>query len=240
MNHCITNRTATKAFTLIELLVVIAIIAILASILFPVFGRAREMARRTSCLSNQKQLGLGFLQYIQDYDETLPGATNGPSGPGLLGGWIYFTKFPADATGGIPGYDPRYGSIYPYVKNTQVYICPDDSKGRINGDSYAANSCVFNGSGTFIPGKILSAFSTTSSFILLLEEVEDPANTDSDSSNDAYFLAPKNGIGGDLISTRHMNGSNFTFIDGHTKFYQVSQIVANGLIYGDPTLTACP
>ncbi|RYG66851.1 DUF1559 domain-containing protein, partial [bacterium] len=63
-----------QAFTLIELLVVIAIIAILAAILFPVFGRARENARRSSCQSNLKQIGLGIIQYVQDYDEKFPSA----------------------------------------------------------------------------------------------------------------------------------------------------------------------
>ena len=66
------NIKNTKGFTLIELLVVIAIIAILAAILFPVFARARENARRTSCLNNMKQIGLGFMQYTQDYDEKYP------------------------------------------------------------------------------------------------------------------------------------------------------------------------
>jgi prepilin-type N-terminal cleavage/methylation domain-containing protein len=68
----------TRGFTLIELLVVIAIIAILAAILFPVFARAREKARQTSCLSNVKQLTLGILMYAQDYDERLPFGYNGP------------------------------------------------------------------------------------------------------------------------------------------------------------------
>src|SRR5436190_15559888 len=97
-------------FTLIELLVVIAIIAILAAILFPVFGRARENARRSSCQSNLKQLGLGLLQYTQDYDEMLPAGYNGvpPAGNGFWGtGWA--------------------GCIYPYVKNGQVYVCPNDT-----------------------------------------------------------------------------------------------------------------
>src|SRR5262249_11511404 len=98
-----------RAFTLIELLVVIAIIAILAAILFPVFAKARENARRTSCTSNLKQMGLGILQYTQDYDETFPlsvtASTSTTSNPPV--GW-------ADA-------------IQPYVKNTQIYQCPSDS-----------------------------------------------------------------------------------------------------------------
>ena len=68
------NRSHRNAFTLIELLVVIAIIAILAAILFPVFAQAREKARSASCLSNEKQIGLGLMMYTQDYDETYPTA----------------------------------------------------------------------------------------------------------------------------------------------------------------------
>ncbi len=96
-----------KGFTLIELLVVIAIIAILAAILFPVFARAREKARQTSCLSNVKELGLGVLMYAQDYDERFPDWM----------GW----------NGGDVNNHPEkrwYWKIYPYVKNQQIYACP--------------------------------------------------------------------------------------------------------------------
>lgn len=94
-----------RGFTLIELLVVIAIIAILAAILFPVFARAREKARQTSCLSNCKQIGLAYMQYAQDYDETYPVWRNNMG-----------------TTGGDDVY--WYEAIYPYVKNDQVYTCP--------------------------------------------------------------------------------------------------------------------
>ena len=103
-----------KAFTLIELLVVIAIIAILAAILFPVFGRARENARRSSCQSNLKQIGLGILQYSQDYDEKLVQANYDNQGGG--GG------FASNITTDYKWMD----AIYPYTKGQQVFSCLSD------------------------------------------------------------------------------------------------------------------
>ena len=97
-------------FTLIELLVVIAIIAILAAILFPVFAQAREKARAISCLSNLKQSGLGTLMYVEDYDEYFPINIYAPYG--LSAGSCIMT------------YDQE---IQPYVKNSQIDVCPDDS-----------------------------------------------------------------------------------------------------------------
>lgn len=96
-----------RGFTLIELLVVIAIIAILAAILFPVFAQAREKARQISCLSNTKQMGLAYMQYLQDYDET----------------FVFSQRWGGAGQG-------WGGHIYPYVKNTAVYTCPDDSLQR--------------------------------------------------------------------------------------------------------------
>jgi prepilin-type N-terminal cleavage/methylation domain-containing protein len=115
------NKHYNFGFTLIELLVVIAIIAILAAILFPVFAKVREKARQTACLSNEKQIGLAYMQYVQDYDETFEfSQTFGVAGAG----WA--------------------GRVYPYVKSKQVYICPDDGWARPgwkpNIVSYAQNT----------------------------------------------------------------------------------------------------
>src|SRR5256885_13113510 len=105
-------RKENRAFTLIELLVVIAIIAILAAILFPVFAQAREKARGISCISNEKQVGLGILMYVQDYDETFP---------------VYFYNVPPQKAD--PPFTPDEPettvgwneAIYPYIKNIQLF-----------------------------------------------------------------------------------------------------------------------
>ena len=102
----VTRQTKKTGFTLIELLVVIAIIAILAAILFPVFARARENARRASCQSQEKQIALGFKQYLQDYDELYP----------TVGNWA-------------PALDP-------YMKSTQIFKCPSDSAAGTNSYAY--------------------------------------------------------------------------------------------------------
>jgi len=118
-----------KGFTLIELLVVIAIIAILAAILFPVFAKVREKARQTSCLSNEKQLGLAFAQYTQDNDESFP------TDPNVYGqGWA--------------------GRIYPYVVSTGVFGCPDDPTQPADA-GFTKLSYAFNGNlyGIFAPGQ---------------------------------------------------------------------------------------
>ena len=127
-----TTQHRRGGFTLVELLVVIAIISILAAILFPVFARARENARRSSCQSNLKQIGLGIMQYTQDYDETMPYATHGTD-------WLT-----ARGTGWMD-------DVQPYVKSMQVFTCPSmvfgTNQGPLNGTasptfawgSYTAN-----------------------------------------------------------------------------------------------------
>src|SRR5688500_12861258 len=100
----IRRNSVKRGFTLIELLVVIAIIALLAAILFPVFARARENARKSSCQNNLKQIGLGIKQYVQDYDEMYPMRGN------AIGNWQQ--------------------QIFPYIKTTQLFACPSNTDNK--------------------------------------------------------------------------------------------------------------
>ena len=100
-----------KGFTLIELLVVIAIIAILAAILFPVFAKAREKARQSSCLSNLKQLGTAGMMYMQDYDET---------------SWLTSANHMSNCASHDTPDAIWYRALQPYVKNEQIFLCPSD------------------------------------------------------------------------------------------------------------------
>ena len=122
MSHRLSLRKKSPSgFTLIELLVVIAVISILAAILFPVFARARENARRASCQSNLKQIGLGLLQYTQDYDEQ------------MIADWYGTTGSPLTSD------DANYkwmDASYSYIKSVQIFVCPSDSADTVHKAKY--------------------------------------------------------------------------------------------------------
>jgi len=159
------NRTTRKGFTLIELLVVIAIIAILAAILFPVFAKAREKARQSSCANNLKQLALGSAMYVQDFDEKFPSGNTGVWGQ-------------ATVTNAATNPDGWAAQIFSEVKSTGVYKCPDDSTTATAPSvpiSYAYNANVTG-------GVALATFISTTSTVLLFEVsgvTGDPTNSTS-------------------------------------------------------------
>ncbi len=212
-------------FTLIELLVVIAIIAILAAILFPVFARAREKARQTSCLSNCKQMGLAAMMYLQDYDSTYPKAY----------------LFPACNMGSL-GYN--YGNWYvllvPYVKNGQIYVCPSLSANKSGstysiaalGIKYASLGYGWNigtqasgytdGFGYYYgdgqPYRTEATITSPAETIL----IGDISNY---SGNYNYLVHVPNGTG--YLPNLHNNGGNYAYADGHAKWLTQSDAIGH-------------
>ena len=217
-----------RAFTLIELLIVISIIAILAAILFPVFARARENARRTSCLSNLKQISLAFIQYSQDYDERTP-----------------LTSYPATNISWTTG-------AAAYMKSTQIFRCPSDSSTIWNAPasppihnyystSYAMNAYMA-GSNKYAH---LATIQSPSRVVVLadsnglLRDHFHPFNWVIDAEYAAYAAAQvppvsytppaswtldaTDGQPGEFPRTRHLEGFNVTYCDGHVKWTKWSQ-----------------
>jgi prepilin-type N-terminal cleavage/methylation domain-containing protein/prepilin-type processing-associated H-X9-DG protein len=247
------RRARSSGFTLIELLVVIAIIAILASILFPVFGRARENARRSACQSNLKQIGLGIMQYTQDYDETFPGATMGYGGAGCAG----------TGNGEYVANCMKWMDLtQPYIKSTQIFDCPSDSapNGRYqlpaalnptNPRTTRAFGSYSTNMGYWGVANAAGPITTYSSYGASLSAVASPATTimiaDASNPNEStpYFYAGTStnnftvgtvngvnvvrGYGGGVVNNgpieRHLETSNILFADGHVKSLKVTSLM---------------
>ena len=219
------NKTA---FTLIELFVVIAIIAILAAILFPVFARARENARRSSCQSNLKQIGLGLAQYVQGYDEKLPyGAWSQSSGVNIT--WRAAT--------------------YPYTKSTQVFACPSNTRNNLNTDwdtttgfgrfpiSYAANGQDFGTGNDFMP----FAWEDSSTNVAKIDNVATTVAVVEVSGYLPIYNAVDalNTADREQLKVLHLQTANFLFADGHVKSLK-APASCSGAYSWSITGAACP
>ncbi len=208
-----------SGFTLIELLVVIAIIAILAAILFPVFARAREKARQTSCLSNLKQIGLGALMYAQDYDGFFP--------------TMYWTPVAGYDSGVSRGGITVLDAVQPYVKNAQIWRCPSSSEviyTHTNSVQQVSNymfSCyvVLNGGATNRALLHNSFSGNTGRTDYPGPYTFDPANVMLMSEYPGTYRTwvP---YWGTTNPTPHNEGQNMLFGDGHAKWMSRSNLIS--------------
>lgn len=230
-----------KGFTLIELLVVIAIIAILAAILFPVFARARENARRASCQSNLKQIGLGTMMYLQDHDERYPFGKQARAG--LDSSWSS-TVIPNDHEWATASniFWPLF--ITPYTKSIQVYRCPSSSyNSRAFYGHYGANILMLRDDGGTATALAQAAIPSVTTTYMIMDAGRYRLNpTDVKrvaGGGDCEYL-PGTGPGSaanlpalasgcsvspqDYTNGRHFGGVNMVFADGHVKWLK-SQLV---------------
>lgn len=206
-----------RGFTLVELLVVIAIIGILAAILFPVFARARENARRTSCLSNLKQISLGYMMYIQDYDE----------------------RFPANFAypGGAP-YLSYFAAVTSYLKSKQVWYCPSHSSDVTLGSNGAwgpwqtTDRSVHYYQNYLIGGN--DVVSSASYIRKHIADIKTPAEvfllweTDPSLIFSNYNQVWSRNAGRPGYNTGdagiHLEGDNYVYVDGHVKWHKRSAV----------------
>ena len=215
-----------SAFTLIELLVVIAIIAILAAILFPVFARARENARRSSCISNMKQIGLGIMQYAQDYDEQMV----------LIG-----TQSSSSCT------RPWGENIQPYMKSKQVFKCPSSTSEAVVACSDVANRVFANyvanganyqtasnqGFGYDRPLDMVQ-WDTGTVRSTSLAQITSPSQSievvEYEGTGNRSNVATTSSTNGMFDFTNHLAMTNYLFVDGHVKSFKPRNTLVVGSV----------
>lgn len=220
MSETSKKKRHRQAFTLIELLIVVSIISILAAVLFPVFARARESARKTSCLSNLKQLGTAWLMYAQDYDEKTAIAVY-YHGTDEEVAWDFTLDY-SDVDWSDPDPTPKSspGVLDPYSKSGQIHTCPSfygEAWGRPH-TGYAYNISYIGGEGPYGGGPLLHESA-------ILAAINDPAGTvlftEGGYGNPVnahnYLRAPSKGSSAGKVHFRHNGAANVAYADGHVK-----------------------
>lgn len=226
-----------RAFTAVEIIVVIGVIMLLAALLFPVLSRVREGGRAKSCSNNLRQLGMAFTEYRRDWGERFPyagsftkwdapahwvrGVGNAAIGsltsdPGLIPAGCESNPATCNKA------DVESGSIYPYVKQKDIYICPSNVEGKTKQLSYSMNCALAR--------MAENRIKEPSAIVLLVDE---------DTANDGFFFASNTADASltwvygvvhstDLLTKKHNGGGNLLFVDGHVDFYPFDAFPLDG------------
>ncbi len=209
-----------RAFTLVELLIVIGIIAVLIAILMPAFAKAKEIARRTNCLSNMRQLTMAWTMYANQNQDTLVSSET------MDGAWVTAGNTPDTIT---------QGTLYPFVSNSDVYRCPSDFN-LVNVRSYSINAIMNGATGLPAVAKLSEIKHPTDTFVFV--EEYDPRGY-----NEGSFMMLNSGDEWiDFPAFFHDNGTCLSFADGHAEYYKWSdprtwQITTNYVLTpNDPDL----
>jgi prepilin-type N-terminal cleavage/methylation domain-containing protein/prepilin-type processing-associated H-X9-DG protein len=219
-----------RAFTLIELLVVIAIVAILASLLLPALAKAKSKGQGIKCLSNLKQLSLGWFMYAQDNNDRLVANSTDSDTPGWVAGWLDFTAAP-DNTNVLKLIDPKYSRIAPYAPSAGIYKCPaDPSRVKIGGRTYdrvrsmsMSTMVACDGGRTWGPAPPYKLFFKMSDFdfagpsqmFVFIDEHPDAINNGAFGVMMSDAALPQLAKIFDFPASYHNNAAGLSFADGH-------------------------
>jgi len=231
-----TDRKTMKrrAFTLIELLVVVAVIAVLMAILMPALQRAREQGKRAVCLSNVKQFGLAWVMYADENDQKIVNSCTWENTEGHVDAeepcWLYYHNDWTDVERRIQGI--KDGAMWPYIGQLKIYKCPTGIRGEVN--TYAIVDCMNGAMGSTAIGAPREVY------IRRRTQIKRPGERivfvdEGRTTTQSWTIYYNRASWWDVPPTRHGDGTNFSFADGHAEYWKWQDTRTVKAAHGDTT-----